>query len=584
MILSLIKPKKIFIRIILIFLLIIIPVYGFGVGFYRWGENKINKDQSKYVRSQAELALKNLEDEVCRIRKVQYEFTTNEDLNRMVFFGKTITEIQKVETINSLRKVLDFIKNSSALIQGVYIHIPDLGKTISVSEGIEPFYDDIDPEEYKLLKEGIQSNSNGFCYWNDRIFLATVYPLNSMSACIISVEISKKALARLMEGIYSGDKDILILFDTLKGNIIYTLSNVPEFNSSDILKSEEYVNINSGYTIMFPGMKNYIYMDFLSKELNLSLKYYTSEDDYLKILKTFKYWFTIFTIFIIIVISLYLLATYRYIQKPLRKLVTAFGSVEEKKLDIHIEHKSDDEFGFLYFQFNKMLESIKNLIDEVYNQKILAQKAQLKQLQSQINVHFLYNSYFMLHRIIRDNDYENAILLSKLIGEYFQYITKNSMDDVMLENEVYHARIYSNIQAMRFVERIKVDFGELPGEYRKLLVPRLILQPVVENAFNHGLKDKVENGLIIISFEKEDRGLTISVADNGDKLDSEDIKKLEENIASQDIIETTGLANVHRRIRYLFGDSSGLFFSQAGIGGLKVSIVIKTAVIDSSSQ
>ena len=104
----------------------------------------------------------------------------------------------------------------------------------------------------------------------------------------------------------------------------------------------------------------------------------------------------------------------------------AFQIVESGNLDIKVEYEKDNEFRYLFTAFHSMLGRIRNLIDQVYKQKILYQRSELKQLQSQINPHFLYNSYFVLNDMAVNEDYENLAEFSRQMGIYFQYITRNA--------------------------------------------------------------------------------------------------------------------------------------------------------------
>jgi two-component system sensor histidine kinase YesM len=131
---------------------------------------------------------------------------------------------------------------------------------------------------------------------------------------------------------------------------------------------------------------------------------------------------------------IYSFSAYKFIHKPLLELVRAFHKVESGDLQVSINHDSDNEFGYLYKRFNDMVKNLNMLIDQVYNQKILMQRAELKQLQSQINPHFLYNSLFMINTMARIGD-DNLITFTKYLGEYFRFVTRNSSDNKPLQRK-----------------------------------------------------------------------------------------------------------------------------------------------------
>lgn len=212
------------------------------------------------------------------------------------------------------------------------------------------------------------------------------------------------------------------------------------------------------------------------------------------------------------------------------------------------------------------------LVDELIEQKELAQQSELKQLQAQINPHFLYNSFFSLRNKIRREELDSAEKLSSLLGTYFRFLTRNDEGNVPLKNEVEHAGSYAEIQHMRFYDRIQVQFDELPMDCREVLVPRLILQPVIENALNYGLEEKEEDGLLRVSFQKKEDILEIHVEDNGDYFTDEKMQKLRQKLERKDQI--TGLVNIHNRLLLYWGEKSGIVIERSVLGGAEIILKI----------
>lgn len=145
------------------------------------------------------------------------------------------------------------------------------------------------------------------------------------------------------------------------------------------------------------------------------------------------------------------------IHRPLNKLMEAFSKVEKENLSSGgTEYTGEDEFSYLFEGFNHMQDKTKRLIEELVLQKELAQQAELKQLQAQINPHFLYNSFFSLKNKIKREELEDAEKLASLLGTYFRFLTRNDENCISLKSEVEHARSYTDIQYMRFHDRINV--------------------------------------------------------------------------------------------------------------------------------
>nr|WP_285889325.1 histidine kinase [Neobacillus niacini] len=218
-----------------------------------------------------------------------------------------------------------------------------------------------------------------------------------------------------------------------------------------------------------------------------------------------------------------------------------------------------------------MTEKLERLIQEIYLQKLHLYQAELKQLQAQINPHFLYNSFFILHRMIKYKHAE-AATFSINLGHYFKYITRNSDEKVPLHEEYKHTIAYLEIQKLRFSNRLSVFVDPLTREFKEIKVPRLILQPIVENAFEHGIQDKISDAALSISFITEGDILSICIEDNGD-ITQQVIDDLTESLDT-DKMQITGLINVHKRLQMNFGKASGLTFEMGKDNGLKVLIKI----------
>lgn len=227
--------------------------------------------------------------------------------------------------------------------------------------------------------------------------------------------------------------------------------------------------------------------------------------------------FVAFTIVSIIVILVFAFSIRYLVHKPVHTLVDAFLEIKGHHFDVRIKQTRNDEFDYLYISFNETMAYLQELIEKVYNQKLLTQRAELKQLQSQINPHFLYNSFYNIYRMAKIEGNENTAKFSNLLSEYYQYITRNAEDEVPLEKEVHHAQIYLNIQAIRFGQRIRTNIADIPASFRHIFVPRLIIQPLLENSFEHGIQN-VDNPLISLSFEEFSDSYNLIVEDNGTGL------------------------------------------------------------------
>lgn len=305
-----------------------------------------------------------------------------------------------------------------------------------------------------------------------------------------------------------------------------------------------------------------------------NLVQYIREETILSPIRVFQS--QIFVVMILMILFSILLVTYlkTIIHKPIQVLMDGFERMEEGDFTYQIDEEERNEFGILYEGFNGTQSRISKLINEVYVQKNLADQAQMKQLQAQINPHFLYNSFFILSRRIKKGDYKNAMDIADHLGEYFRFLNRDGSDYIPLRDEVQHAISYAKIQESRFSGRIKIEFDELPERIEGILMPRLTLQPLIENVFEHGLYNKLDNGLMRVSIAITENGAVISVEDNGEECTDEMIQNLQQKLSGENDGEITGIINIHKRLTHYYKGKGRLVIKRSNLGGLKVSVVL----------
>lgn len=156
-------------------------------------------------------------------------------------------------------------------------------------------------------------------------------------------------------------------------------------------------------------------------------------------------------------------------------------------------------------------------------------------------------------------------------------ITKNADNLIPLSAEYEHAKIYSKIQELRFEGRIEAKFEELPSEYASLPVPKLILQPVIENAYKCGLADKVQDGLLRVRFDADREMLRIYIEDNGENLSPNALASLKQSLRkaqSGDSLEITGILNICKRLDIFSNGQGSLYADRSPLGGLSICITL----------
>lgn len=231
-----------------------------------------------------------------------------------------------------------------------------------------------------------------------------------------------------------------------------------------------------------------------------------------------------------------------------------------------------DEVELLEQGYNEMLMRLKELIKEEYQHEIDLKNAQLLALQTQINPHFLNNSLNLIGGMALESGNQDIYHLTKSIGQQLRYSLKTSKVLVSLNDEVDNIKNYLMIQETRFQDRCVIDL-DIPEILLGVQVPKMILQPIVENAFEHGLQPKRGHWQVTIRVRIVRNKLLIAVKDNGIGITPDQLKIIRLSIHQNEGQEKkgVGLINVHSRLRLRFGPPSGLkIFSKMNQGTLMV--------------
>lgn len=560
--------NTIYIKLIVTFLLIMTPIFLSGVYIYNWIIDSTKDDISRTTLSHITSYFSDLENEIERMKLLQYGALDDTDLNKLAILSEAMGTIERMERIQALWNRLYAIHNSSPLIKNVNAHIYPVSKTISSTYGAEQ----LNLERYRSIQSAFHGTGAQIIEVQDQLLLSAMKQNGTnkgLPLFIIEIELDSEKLRQSLGKIrtYPNSGTLLV---TGAGMMAEGDQVFMGFDPYAVYRETTAAEQDMDRKIWL-GDENYYVASAHSEYLNMVVYHYIPEEIVLEPLKNIMTLAWIFVAAVLAVTGIYAFFTFRFIHQPLLTLVKSFRKLEHGDLHISIAHASNDEFRYLYGRFNQMVVNLRTLIDQAYKQKIMAQRAELKQLQSQINPHFLYNSFFILNTMANTGDVDGIEEFTTQLGGYFQFVTRNASDEVELHQEIHHARLYTEIQKLRFSHRIDVDFEDLPKSVEMFRVPRLIVQPIIENAFEHSLERMVKGGYIAARFAENDDDIRITVEDNGEDLTDEALNRIASSLADYSgYQETTGMVNIHRRIAIIFGEGSGLQVSRSELGGLKV--------------
>lgn len=292
---------------------------------------------------------------------------------------------------------------------------------------------------------------------------------------------------------------------------------------------------------------------------------------------------SVLSLFFIVTASMTLL---NRVANPLRKLAFLMQRSVENNFNIRAEINTHDEIGQLSISYNQMMDTIKQLIQNEYESKIQMREAELMSLFAQINPHFLYNTLEIINSKAQIEDQKEISTMVKALGDMFRYNIESVDAVVPIRSEIENVTNYMKIQQVRLRSQLVFNVYGLEQNILNCRIPKLSLQPLIENCITHGMSDKVEVLKIDLKFSIINNTLSVEVIDNGDGISPvrmEQINKLLNSKAElvwdeQRKKRGIGLYNVHKRIRLLFGEQYGLKILNADLPGVHIQLLLPLVV------
>ena len=238
------------------------------------------------------------------------------------------------------------------------------------------------------------------------------------------------------------------------------------------------------------------------------------------------------------------------------------------------------EFDDLYLAFNQMSRRIEELMEETaaaearqYQLEISKQHADILLLQSQINPHFLYNTFEIISHLIHTGAKEDAIRMLNYLTDMLRFAAKNDQNFIPLRDELRYVESYMKIMRVRYPDMLFISYDIAP-EVQMAKTVKFILQPILENAIVHGFAPRGGNGYIRIHAAAVGGRLVITIRDDGVGMDADTLEKLRRSLISQEEQDSIGLPNIARRIRLNYGDEYGVSVASGTDAGTIVTIAL----------
>lgn len=564
------KNASIVVKLMIAFVLVILPLYGISIMITHTSSKQMQTEVEKAHESKLYFYHNHLQFELERMSGLVTEFSFDDTMSTLSTRAAIMSRYEVTSSLNDIHNKLGQIMVTSPYISDVVYYVPALHKRVSAVDGIR----NVEDTEWKDLLATMGNLNGELSYSDNNLYFLKSNPYNMNHEeppnFILGIRLSAEELKhRLQQLAETGGSDITLSFGE-QHNVLISSSDEPvsavqlQQVSPDSPESMQVTRFQSD---------PYLYYSLYDPDHSFTLTASIPNDVLQAPLEQYNLWLWTLTLISIVIIMIFSFSIYRSIHKPLSVLIRGFRMAEQGQTSIPIPQSRRDEFGYLYSRFNHMIERLHILIDENYVARIRTSEAELKHLQSQIQPHFLYNSLFSIKQMAEVENVELIQEFTDYLGQYFRYMSRDSHSEVSLGEEVDHALVYASIQKIRFGSRVQLQLEELSREYRDIAIPRVIIQPIVENVFEHALAKRSQGGILKLSYQVAHDKLSIRIEDDGDQLTDEVLSSLQESFqesANQrhGNEEITGLMNVNQRLRIKFGAGNGLCAQRSELGGL----------------
>ena len=392
---------------------------------------------------------------------------------------------------------------------------------------------------------------------------------NEENYCVALIEFDFSKIVRQIYQSDLGENGHIVIFDR---NYEVVYSSKPEFVEEDYKATKELV-LGSG-SVNINNQSFNLYISTIA-DTSWKVSVFTNNSQVYNSLNLFIA-LTVATTICLGVI--YLIAIYfviKQVTNPLYKLQNEMNKI--KDLNYEAKHSSlaggSKEIIQLEETFNDLMKRIRDLAGKLVEERDNQRKSELKALQNQINPHFLYNTLDSIIYMIDKGESQKAEQMIVALSKFFRISISRGKNIIPLKDEIEHVRNYLLIQKIRFGDQfnytINVSSG-LEGYY----CMKLILQPIVENAIEHGLNDALSGGRIDIKAYIDGEFIVLEVADNGYGISSEKLKEIEKSFQDKNIHRGVGLQNVYQRIKIYYGEKGDIKIHSIEDEGTTISILI----------
>ena len=547
-------------------------------------------DQAK---NESENSLRNMQNEVYqfvkRIESSMVDIYVEEDFIQALKEEQSIDELRR----RFFRRAYDIGTKSFETQDGVvalYLYTPDNEIISTYRRAVTPkhryaedIYEDMEQENSVKVLEYLESDDAAMLissYYNpyrEKDILRFVLKLYNNSnrnyqIGYVVCDVDSKVFASIMEK-YRTDNTMFIWLQPDGDRPVTALGTLSTDEEELFRKMSE--GIASGDAVNTAGVNEQEIFQAEQSKYNLTAYSILPQRILLRNQRNLSINIVLIAIVMIVLSTVLSFLISRYMTRPLGNLMGTIQRIKKGETELRADTENKDEIGELGKNFNEMLDQMEELREKESRANLLLSQAEYKALQAQINPHFLYNTLETMSSIAEIRGCPEVSMLSQSLSNIFRYSLNMKDQMSTVAQEINHLKNYCYVMSVRMQDNIDYIY-DIDESLLKEKIPRISIQPLVENALNHGLRNKRGEKKVQIQIKRKEENVVISVRDNGMGMDA---AKINENLQKNEMIQTekgnsVGLYNINARIKILYGDQYGIHVESVQGEGSSVFIVL----------
>ncbi len=540
----------------------ILPVIALGSYCYFQIQHILINRESEVLEESLNQAISSIDYKVNTYTNVINQMVWNEEVKR----GVTSEYDNSFEMYLFYRDILDPISFNTHFL---YSEINTI--TIFSDNQMHPHGDILRPlsniEQKSWFNQILETSTPKFVVSAvDRTFevVSQIFDRNHSITNVVYLDIDYEHVFDNMASLFENNYGIIILDENQKP--VYSFQRFQEkYDSYEVKTNELLEKLNDGSL-----EKEYLFKRSSLSSTDWTAYLYRPLDTIYA--STYKITITVFIVILSCVLFLFLSIYFlsRVTVRPLEKLEKNMELIEKGDLSVTVTNTSTDEIGNLIRRFSNMVHKLQEMINEVYKSKIAQQEYEMKALQAQINPHFFYNSLSLINSKAIIAEQEDISQMAQLLSTFYRTTLNKGKNTISVREELENTTSYIQIQRMMHSNSFDVHY-KIDKEILDYTMLNLLLQPLAENAINHGIDHKESPGIGVLTITaiQSDKNLIFKVSDNGCGMDPETLKTI---LTTK--TKGYGVQNVHHRVQLTYGPEYGLTYKSRWMEGTTVTLTI----------